>query len=70
MKLESHPAGQHEPASALFMKIRGSFMAIRVKNKSLEYRPEANCHLSFVICQLKITCLNSSLNSVDKIILS
>lgn len=39
MKLESHPAGQHEPASALFMKIRGSFMAIRVKNKSLEYRP-------------------------------
>ena len=29
----SHPAGQHGPASALFMKIRGSFMAIRVKEK-------------------------------------
>ena len=43
------PSGrQHEPASALFMKIRGSFMAIYVKNKSVEYRPEANCHLSIV----------------------
>ena len=41
------PSGrQHEPASALFMIIRGSFMAIYVKNKSVEYRPEANCHLS------------------------
>ena len=48
----SHPAGRHEPASAIFMKIRGSFMAIYVKNKSVEYRPEANCHLSIVNCQL------------------
>jgi hypothetical protein len=28
---------QHEPASAIFMIIRGSFMAIRVKNKSVEF---------------------------------
>ena len=41
------PSGrQHEPASALFMIIRGSFMAIYVKNKSVEYRPEANCQSS------------------------
>ena len=47
------PSGrQHEPASALFMKIRGSFMAIYVKNKSVEYRPTANYHLSIVNCQL------------------
>jgi hypothetical protein len=32
------PSGrQHEPASAIFMIIRGSFMAIRVKNKSVEF---------------------------------
>ena len=31
------PSGrQHELASAIFMIIRGSFMAIRVKNNSLE----------------------------------
>ena len=27
-------------------------MAIYVKNKSVEYRPEANCQLSIVNCEL------------------
>ena len=37
-------------------------MAIYVKNKSLEYRPEANCHLS-----IENNVSKFRLSSVDKI---